>query len=582
MYHFCGTFIKINRMEFYNIPTESLTRQYAPQGLGLLTTSEREEVINQAASDLVGMARSNQIWFPFQKYFRGTPSQLFANLQQLDLPIIEKSYHLRSYYPTYGTYLPARFRETPIIIEGSRLTYVQADVISDHFIEDVRLKAKRYDQKLSVLGCWDNDECLKNIMKAALEKERITPESLRETIYNTIPETKIFNPTWARALLKLVMGPDLAGKKWLDISAGWGDRLIAAMSLDMDYVGFDPNVELQPGHSQMIATFGNPNRHRVIYEPFEKGTIPPGPYDVVLSSPPYFTIEEYAQGQEGQSIVSYPDYTRWMVWFLFSSLSKAWENLKDGGYLILHLGDAKTIITSEAANIFIENYLPGASWEGVIGLQGEAGFPRPVWVWRKMPRGSKLNHWEPQHGFQIRTRQDPTLPEQKPPLPYAQRTLFNTFPELQLELVRFYASKYAPDYEIKRNSSNAIRDHIAYSLPNIPREEIDRILTDDLLLYSVLEVLQPEGTIQFFVNLVEQYPNIDFTSATQISEYYPIRKSSAAAVRSHVAAAFPMINPDVINMLLVDDLMITTLLETLDVEKTITWSVAMTKLAFRV
>ena len=60
-------------------------------------------------------------------------------------------------------------------------------------------------------------------------------------------------------------------------------------------------------------------------------------------------------GQQGQSIVSYPKYNEWMVWFLFASLTKAWNNLKiDDEYLILHLGDARTIKTTEATNIFIE------------------------------------------------------------------------------------------------------------------------------------------------------------------------------------------------------------------------------------
>ena len=70
---------------------------------------------------------------------------------------------------------------------------------------------------------------------------------------------------------------DLAGYKWLDISAGWGDRLIAAISLDMEYLGYDPNVKLEPGHTAIIEKFGNKDKQKICYEPFETATITQGP-----------------------------------------------------------------------------------------------------------------------------------------------------------------------------------------------------------------------------------------------------------------------------------------------------------------
>lgn len=564
----------VKPLVFYDISTGSILKKYGIDDLRKVSEDEKKIILDRAATDLIPRIRTGEIWFPFQRFFRGNPAELFENLKRIDLTVRKGQYRLRSYYPKYGTYLPPRFRGESIVVEGTRDTYVQADVLSDHYIESVRLKAKRYDQIRSILECWVDDACVKEILKTVLQKERITPATLRDAIYETTPETKIFNPTWARALIKLVLGPNTSGKKWLDISAGWGDRLLAAMSLGMDYIGFDPNIELKEGHSQMIKDFGDPKRHRVIYEPFEKATIPPGPYDVVMSSPPYFNLEDYAPGQEGQSIVSYPNFIQWMVWFLFASLSKAWDNLKEGGYLILHLGDAKTIVTSEAANIFIENYLPGSSWEGIIGLQGEAGFPRPVWVWKKVARNAKREIWEPQ------------MMKSQGPLPYSQRTLFETYPELQRELLGFYATKYAPNYLVKRTSVNTIRDHVEVALPNTNRFNIDEILQDDLMLYSVLEVLGPEPIIAFATDLVRRLPNMTpelaNTLGAEKAPYYLLRKKSVATIRDHVAQALPKIPRQIIDGVLRDDLMITTILEKLGIEKTITWSVAMVKLAYRI
>jgi len=514
--------------QFYNIPTGSLLHAYAPDGIEGMTKEEQDMIYDNAAFDLVERVRSGEIWFPYQRYFQSAPEVLFENLKTINLQATIGPYRLHSYYPIYGTYMPPKFRGVPIVISGNRATYDAADVLSDHFIEDIRLKAKRYDQVRSIAECWTIDECLKEIMKIALHKSMITPRTLRDSLYEFTPENKIFNPTWARAILRLVMGEpgipcpsgrrsnfdrtrsgserdcalqagSLAGKKWLDISSGWGDRLLTAMSLDMDYTGFDPNIELKNGHNGMINMFGDPKRHQVIYEPFEKATIQGGPYDVAFTSPPYFNLEDYAPGQKGQSIVSYPEFKQWMVYFLFASLSKAWDNLKEGGYLIIHLGDAKTIKTAEATNIFIESMLSGSSWEGVIGLQGEAAFPRPVWVWKKVGRIDHRNIWEPQ----VTTEHMRKQADQKNPLPYVQRSLYNMYPELHEELIRYYAVKYAPNYSIRRDNAVAVRHHVSVALPNISRENIDKILSDDLMISSLLETQGAEGTISWATAMIQ-------------------------------------------------------------------------------
>lgn len=349
---------------------------------------------NSAAEELVDLVVDGTIWFPFQRYFRKSAQDLMQGVREADLTIKKKNrYRLYSYYPESKLYLPPQYKGDGIIIYTDNSTYLNADVISDIFIEDVRLKAKRYDQTMSILEHWIHKESMVKLMGAALDNDFITPEVMRSVIYKQVAETKIFRPTWAKSLLDVVIGlENIAGKKWLDISAGWGDRLIAAMALDMDYLGFDPNEDLMIGHNQMINMFGSQDRHQVVYEPFETTeAIGDRMFDVVLSSPPYFDVEDYAPGQEGQSIVSYPDYDIWMKQFMFVSLSKAWNHLKVGGHLILHLGDTRTTKLCEPTNLFIEEYLEGASWEGIIGLEGLNEYPRPTWIWKKVD--GEVNRW---------------------------------------------------------------------------------------------------------------------------------------------------------------------------------------------
>lgn len=559
--------------EFYDFPVNQLNQEQI--GIAVNETGQTDDQHERIITTLISMVRNGTIWFPYQKFFRGTPEQLFANLKTIDLTVKTEQFKLHSYYPKYRSYLPPLFRGLPTVIWGSRGTYVTADVLSDHFIEDVRMRAKRYDQDMSIRECWNQDKCLRRIFEAALKKERINPGTLRDSIYETIPETKIFNPTWARALIKLVMGPDVKGKKWLDISSGWGDRLIAAMSLDMDYTGFDPNTDLTKGHSEMIKLFGDPNRHHIIYEPFEQATIPDGPYDVIMTSPPYFNLEDYAPGQVGQSIVTYPTFDMWMVWFLFAALEKAWKHLKIGGFLILHLGDARTIATSEATNIFIENYLQGSSWEGVLGVRGESGYPRPVWVWKKVSPTAQRHLWEPTKNKYPGTTNIA--------LPSSQRTLYNTYPDLHSELIRFYAARYAPYYSIRRSNANAIRDHISINVQNknISPSTINTLFTD-IIISSLLETLSPDQTISLLSSESSNDINTINSLTIKYAPQYDIHLQNATNIRAHVADRLPHINPLLIDSILSDSLLFSSLLETLGAEGTITWAVAMIKFALNI
>lgn len=347
----------------------------------------------EAAKRLSFMAAEGNLGFPYHRLFLPPADNLFNNISRCSPRLSDNYYRLYSYYPENGLYLPPRFRGKALIIASKRGDYLSTDALSDIFNEEVRLHAKRYDQNHSIWETWKNPILSRAIMRESLDYPLIKPQILRDVIYRQIAETNIFRPTWAKALIYSTMGCHVKGKRWLDISAGWGDRLLTAMALDMNYTGYDPNIGLIQGHQAMISQFGNPERHRVIPEPFEKGTLE-GNYDIILTSPPYFTVEEYAADQPGQSIVEYPEFNQWMVKFLFASIKKAWKSLVPKGYMILHVGDTRTVKIAEPLNLFIEEYLPGASWVGTIGVQSEGGHPRPVWVWRKIV-DSEVVRWNP-------------------------------------------------------------------------------------------------------------------------------------------------------------------------------------------
>jgi DNA modification methylase len=88
-------------------------------------------------------------------------------------------------------------------------------------------------------------------------------------------------------------------KKVLDPFAGWGDRCIAAMSMDVDYTGIDSNTHLKPAYSKMIKYFPSKSRVKMIYKRCETVNLDNIDFDFVLTSPPYWRkkdnllLEEY-------------------------------------------------------------------------------------------------------------------------------------------------------------------------------------------------------------------------------------------------------------------------------------------------
>lgn len=363
--------------------------------------------------------------FPFRTYFMDPPEEMFFKLRSYQSQPRYEKYYLKSYYPKLNPkfrgklYLPPLFRGRPVYLSPSEKDYREIDSLSDHFIEDIRLLTHR-ENSPCVMDYWTDPHLRKPYLMKVIQRPILDLPTLRDVLHTMTYESKQFRPTWAKGLLELVLGPydpKSARRKVLDLSAGWGDRLLGALSAGYSYLGVDPNIDLQLGHSRMIEMCDaqiSSGQCQVIYSPFEDASIDtlrdfaPQGFDVILSSPPFFTIELYPGPMETQSTSRYTTIVTWMNRFLFPSLRKAWSVLRLRGYLILHLGDTKEIAISEATNLFIEEYLLGASWEGIIGVASEnndshinappnSPSARPVWVWQKRdPNKDRIEKWNPQ------------------------------------------------------------------------------------------------------------------------------------------------------------------------------------------
>lgn len=148
---------------------------------------------------------------------------------------------------------------------------------------------------------------------------------------------RIGMPASFPANLMVYMIRDIANLKILDISAGWGDRLIAACSMNAKYVACDPNTSLRPAYDKIIKRYGNGTQ--VIYTiPFEDFNYTGEKFNCLYSSPPFFDLEIYSS-EETQSSERYKSLDKWLNDFLKVCLVKADSYLEKGAYIYLHLND---------------------------------------------------------------------------------------------------------------------------------------------------------------------------------------------------------------------------------------------------
>lgn len=343
----------------------------------------RLQIVPMRLCELVGVQFAlGTLAFPYKRTYMGSVDQAFDALCRfVPLESTEKT------APINVKFRSSRF---PLNYNGGNLTlfggeYAKMDWMADFFTEEQRLAARRKDTALSPADAWKQDGYVaKEILSHLLSW---TPETIRERLFSIAPECTQFKPSIARSIYM-----KFNATRVLDFSAGWGDRLLGALSLPNQiqrYIAFDPNSSLRAGHTAMIDRFAakDSQRHlkyRVYYEPFETNQVALAEtFDLVFTSPPYYDFETYTQ-EEGQSIMSHPDFEGWMTNFFLASLTKAWANLDVGGHMVIHIGDVGGLKICQSMCMHVVDKLPGGTYVGVLCVAGNISeAQRPTWVFRK-------------------------------------------------------------------------------------------------------------------------------------------------------------------------------------------------------
>ena len=119
----------------------------------------------------------------------------------------------------------------------------------------------------------------------------------------------------------------------LDFSMGWGGRCIAAMAMNIPYIGVDANRALEPAFNHMVKALEPSASTKLYFQPAETFNFEAhaNTYDLVFTSPPYFTLERYVD------MPKYEGRAGFMDTFFRPTVTRAWAGLATGGHLALNM-----------------------------------------------------------------------------------------------------------------------------------------------------------------------------------------------------------------------------------------------------
>jgi hypothetical protein len=169
-------------------------------------------------------------------------------------------------------------------------------------------------------------------------------------------------------------------RRWLDPTAGWGDRLISAIGYGCEkYVGVDTNRSLFPSYNKIIKTFGGSqfNRFSVINSRFQDVDIGQQKFDLVFTSPPFFIKERY------QNMNSWKDVIEFFNDFLVPLINKSAKHLEVGGHFVLYIEDDPEYEFIDIMKKYVEIDLKDElKYMGCLYYNGSK--PRPYFVWQRI------------------------------------------------------------------------------------------------------------------------------------------------------------------------------------------------------
>jgi hypothetical protein len=186
---------------------------------------------------------------------------------------------------------------------------------------------------------WQDEEVLQKVLRTNRQMHS-TPylSELKRTLYfvTGLPKSTMYRPMLTKVICSAFGVQDL-----LDPCAGWGGRMIGAVSAGSNYVGFEPNAETYGNLVKLAEFLDITDRVQLFCDVAEN--IPKYShnfFDCVLTSPPYFNLEIY--NAEMRKIAQNETYDAWLKRFLQPVAQNCANLLSDAGISCWNVADVQT------------------------------------------------------------------------------------------------------------------------------------------------------------------------------------------------------------------------------------------------
>ena len=165
-------------------------------------------------------------------------------------------------------------------------------------------------------------------------------------------------------------------KKWLDPTAGWGDRLRCAIEYGCEYTGVDSNKEMKSAYENIIKDkASDPSKYTILIDKFQDAPVK-GKFDLVFTSPPFFTKEIYQHMTVWKTVEEFIDD------FLKPLFKKSAKHLSKKGHLVLYIEDTDIEDFIDLMKLFVKEE-SSLKYEGAFYYEGYSKTPKPYYVWLK-------------------------------------------------------------------------------------------------------------------------------------------------------------------------------------------------------
>ena len=294
--------------------------------------------------------------------------------------------------------LPILFQNKYMLYIPNNEDYMNIGILTNAFTERSRMKCFRQNKNMktySFYDGWKKKDMIKDCVHYLIHHHKnINAYELRESIYMITRNPKYKYTECAHeniCFLKMVFQElqkiiHPLPFTVLDACAGWGDRLLVCMSLNVSkYIGIDPNSESYIGFQKMIKMFRKEKTCKMLLDGFPEVTFPNSNelFSICFLSPPSFDSEMYSSNEK-QSILLYKNNHEWMIHFLFQTIQICWSKIHIGGVFVIQS------ILAPKINTYIQYFCKGSQFLGCLSIKTGKHRNKPLWVWKKNETNQKI------------------------------------------------------------------------------------------------------------------------------------------------------------------------------------------------